>query len=295
MNRLAIVAVLSVAACSSAPTSGPAPGRPSGGGYYLDDGPGGNAPADLASIPDAQPKAEPLSRFANRPYDALGNHYVPLVSVQPFHQRGIASWYGKRYHGRKTTSGEIYDMYAMTAAHPTLPIPSYARVTNVANGRSVVVRINDRGPFLRSRVIDLSYAAAYRLGIIANGSGEVEVDAIVPGEAEPTQTASVDSAVPTVAAAPPAPSPPLPSAVPMVTSTAPPAPKVFLQLGAFTSRDNAESLRARLSPVEEPSKVLMLDKLWRLQLGPYRSQDDARSAAERLERMFSLKPLVVVR
>ena len=295
MNRLAIVAVLLVAACSSAPTSGPAPGRSSGGGYYLDDGPGDNAPADLASIPDARPKAEPLSPFANRPYDALGNHYVPLVSVQPFHQRGIASWYGKRYHGRKTTSGEIYDMYAMTAAHPTLPIPSYARVTNVANGRSVVVRINDRGPFLRSRVIDLSYAAAYRLGIIANGSGEVEVDAIVPGQAEPTQSASIDSVVPRVAPAPPpSPSPPLPEAVPMVTSTAPPSPKVFLQLGAFTSRDSAESLRARLSPVEEPSKVLVLDNLWRLQLGPYRSQDDARSAAERLERMFSLKPLVVV-
>ena len=310
MNRLAIVLVLLVAACSTAPTSGPAPERSSGGGYYLDDGPGDSAPADLASIPDARPKVEPLSRFANRPYDALGNHYVPLVSVRPFHQRGIASWYGKRYHGRKTTSGEIYDMYAMTAAHPTLPIPSYARVTNVANGRNVVVRINDRGPFLRGRVIDLSYAAAYRLGIIANGSGEVEVDAIVPGQAEPTRSASLDSVAASVTPVAPRvapearsispempspPSPPLPDTVPMATDAPPAAPRVFLQLGAFTSRDNAESLRARLSPVEEPSKVLMLDNLWRLQLGPYRSQDDARSAAERLERMFSLKPLVVVR
>lgn len=278
MKRLAIVALLLlVGACSTPPTS-----QPSGkGGYYLDDGPGESVPPDLASIPDAAPRAEPLSRFANRPYEALGNRYVPLTAVQPFHERGLASWYGKRYHGKKTTSGETYDMYAMTAAHPTLPIPSYARVTSVANGRSVVVRINDRGPFLRGRVIDLSYAAANRLGIIANGSGEVEVDAIVPGQATEPKRAELDSVAPST---------------PVAVPTPAPQPKIFLQVGAFASRDNAEGLRARLvSSVEEPGEVLLLGNLWRLQLGPYPSQDDARSAAERLERTFDLKPLVVVR
>jgi rare lipoprotein A len=161
-----------VAACSSAPKKG---------GYYKDDGPGANPPANLASIADASPRVEPLHKFANRPYEVFGRKYVPLASVRPYRQRGIASWYGKRFHGQKTSSGEPYDMYAMTAAHPILPIPSYARVTNLRSGASVVVRINDRGPFHSERIIDLSYAAAYRLGLIGSGSGEVEVEAIVPG------------------------------------------------------------------------------------------------------------------
>ena len=150
------------------------------GGYYKDDGPHASPPTNLASIPDAKPQPEPLHKFANRPYEQFGKNYVPLTSVRPFRQRGIASWYGKRFHGQKTASGEVYDMYAMTAAHPTLPIPSYARVTNLRNGRQVVVRINDRGPFHANRVIDLSYAAAYRLGYIEAGSAEVEVEAVVP-------------------------------------------------------------------------------------------------------------------
>ena len=163
---------LAAAACSPAPKKG---------GYYKDDGPGANPPANLASLPDAQPHFEPLHRFANRPYEVFGKKYVPLTSVQSFHQRGVASWYGKRFHGQKTASGERYDMYAMTAAHPILPIPSYARVTSVRTGKQVIVRINDRGPFHSDRVIDLSYAAAYRLGLIGTGSGEVEIEAIVPG------------------------------------------------------------------------------------------------------------------
>jgi rare lipoprotein A len=104
-----------------------------------------------------------------------------MTSLQPFRQRGMASWYGKRYHGQKTSSGEVYDMYAMTAAHPTLPIPSYARVTNLANGRSVVVRINDRGPFRGTRIIDVSYVAAHKLGFIQAGQAQVDVEAVVPG------------------------------------------------------------------------------------------------------------------
>ena len=174
MRRLAAALVIALAACSSSKK----------GGYYKDDGPGANAPSNLASVPDARPRTEPLHRFANRPYEVFGKKYVPLASVQPFHQRGMASWYGKRFHGQKTASGESYDMYAMSAAHPTLPIPSYARITSLRTGQQVVVRINDRGPFHANRVIDLSYAAAYRLGLIGTGSGEVEIEAIVPGARE---------------------------------------------------------------------------------------------------------------
>jgi rare lipoprotein A len=152
------------------------------GGYYKDDGPDAKPPSNLDSIADATPRAEPLHKWANRPYQAMGKNYTPLTSVQPFKQRGMASWYGKRFHGQKTSSGEAYDMYKMTAAHPTLPIPSYARVTRVSTGKSVVVRINDRGPFHASRVIDLSYVAAYKLGYIQAGAAEVTIEAIVPGQ-----------------------------------------------------------------------------------------------------------------
>lgn len=170
MSKVLLTVVLFLlAGCASSPQKG---------GYYKDDGPGDRVPANVA---DAVPRAEPLHRFANRPYKALGKEYVPLTSLQPFRQRGMASWYGKRYHGQKTSSGEIYDMYAMSAAHPTLPIPSYARVTNLANGKSVVVRINDRGPFLAARIIDVSYAAAHKLGFIQAGAAQVEVESILPG------------------------------------------------------------------------------------------------------------------
>ena len=173
MRRVAI-ALIFVAGCSSTPEKRP-------GGYYKDDGPGDSA--KLASIPDAVPRAEPLHRWANRPYEAMGRKYVPLTRVGIYKQRGTASWYGKRFHGNPTSSGEKYDMYRMTAAHPILPIPSYVRVTNVANRRSVVVRVNDRGPFHAGRAIDLSYAAASKLGYLTQGSAEVQIEQIVPGGA----------------------------------------------------------------------------------------------------------------
>ena len=188
MRLAALVLLLVLSGCGSfsrkeepAPAAPqPAPGK---GAYYKDDGPGANPPANLAAIPDAVPRAEPLHRFANRPYQVFGKDYVPLARVAPFKEAGVASWYGRRYHGSATSSGEKYDMYAMSAAHPTLPIPSYVRVTNVANGRSVVVRVNDRGPFHSDRIIDLSYTAAWKLGYVEAGSARVEVEAIVPGSA----------------------------------------------------------------------------------------------------------------
>lgn len=173
MNRaFLILFLLCVAGCGSS-------SKP--GGYYKDDGPPERPPANLDRVADAVPRSEPLHKFANRPYKALGKDYVPMTRLEPFRQRGLASWYGKRYHGQKTSSGETYDMYAMTAAHPTLPIPSYVRVTSVANGKSVVVRINDRGPFRETRIIDLSYVAAHKLGFIQAGQAQVEVVTIVPG------------------------------------------------------------------------------------------------------------------
>ena len=152
------------------------------GGYYQIDGPEAKPRSNLDSIPDATPRAETLNKWANRPYARLGKNYTPLTEVQPFKQRGMASWYGKQFHGQKTSSGELYDMYKMTAAHPTLPIPSYVRVTRVSNGKSVIVRVNDRGPFHANRIIDLSYVAAYKLGYIQAGSAEVTLEAVVPGQ-----------------------------------------------------------------------------------------------------------------
>lgn len=162
-----------------------------GGGYYKDDGPDDVLPPNLDQIPEAVPVVEPLHRPALRPYTVMGQHFVPRTELTPFKQRGYASWYGRRFHGNPTSIGEPYDMYAMTAAHPTLPIPSYARVTHLDNGRSVVVRINDRGPFLRGRVIDLSYAAAHRLGYINTGSAHVEVESITHEDIRAAHNAGV--------------------------------------------------------------------------------------------------------
>ena len=260
---------------------------PSGsGGYYKDDGPG-EKPANLDQIADAQPKAEPPHRYANRPYQVFGKEYVPLASAQAYRQRGVASWYGKKFHGQRTASGETYDMYAMSAAHTTLPIPSYARVTRVATGRSVIVRINDRGPFHPGRMIDLSYAAALKLGFVHLGSAEVELESIEPGQAE---TPPQQAAAPTPSAAAP-------------TEQALAAPEqaaaVYVQVGAFSSRDNAENLRSRLEGefgwLKDTVQVLAIGNLWRLHVGPYRTHDDARSVAERIESQLSVKPLLVVR
>lgn len=274
---------LTLTACGSAPQrSEPGASGPRGGGYYKDDGPGDVIPANLAEVPDAVPREEPLNRYANRPYEVFGQRYVPMTRVQPFHEVGVASWYGRRYHAKKTSSGEPYDMYAMTAAHPTLPIPSYARVTNPANGRSVVVRINDRGPFLGGRAIDLSYAAAYRLGYIGEGSARVEVDAIVPGE--PLRVAHTAPAPPANAAS--------------VQAVQAPA-GVYLQLAAFSAQASAESMRERLARdldwLATRIYVVASGDLYKLQLGPYASRDDAVGVAQRIARELNFQPFVVVR
>ena len=163
-RSLRSVAVLSLvlwlAACAS-PRS-PQPARPVPGAEA--DGPPLVVPPGLAQVPSAVPRVEPLRAGGpNKPYEAGGRLYVPITVDQPMVERGLASWYGRKYHGRPTSSGEMYDMFGMSAAHPTMPIPSFARVTNPANGRQVIVRVNDRGPFVPGRVIDLSYTAALQL------------------------------------------------------------------------------------------------------------------------------------
>ncbi|WP_460475493.1 septal ring lytic transglycosylase RlpA family protein [Bordetella tumulicola] len=170
---------------SQSPTHSPSSSSSTskGGGYYKDDGPERDVPAGIEKTADAIPQLEPLSRGGNSPYKVFGKRYVPITDENKAYKvSGKASWYGKKFHGRRTSNGETYDMYAMTAAHPTLPIPSYARVTSSVNGRTVIVRINDRGPFHRGRIVDLSYTAAKKLGLIKVGSAKVTVERILPEE-----------------------------------------------------------------------------------------------------------------
>ena len=182
------------------------------GGYYKDDGPGSDIPANIAAIPDAVPRIERHAPANLRPYVVFGKRYVPVTGDRPYRESGTASWYGRKFHGNSTANGERYDMYAMTAAHPLLPIPSYARVTRASTGRSVIVRINDRGPFHHGRVIDLSYVAAAKLGLIGPGSGQVIVEAITHqeirnnsyarGNVSPTPTQVATAPAPITTAAP---------------------------------------------------------------------------------------------
>ena len=312
---------------ASAPVTRPAPSPDR-------DGAEANPPPDLARVPDAEPKLEPIrSGGPNKPYAVLGRDYRPITQDAPFTERGIASWYGRKFHGRRTASGEVYNMYAMTAAHPTLPIPSYARVRNPANGREVVLRINDRGPFHPGRIVDLSYTAALKLDLL-RGVGPVELqritfDDIRSGawrrEGEPVRltdantVAAVVTAAPTVAehvvAAAPglvaettAPVQPAlaPSADTSPVADAPaaraftkPARGFWVQLGAFAQRDGAEGFHRRVSSEADwlaPLLAVFGDaSVFRLQAGPYPSRDEARGVAERVRVALQLVPVIVER
>ncbi len=289
------------------------------GAYLPGDGPDTVVPDNLDDTPDVIPRAEPLNRMANRPYAVLGNNYVPLEVPGNYKERGTASWYGKKFHGQPTSTGEIYNMYAMTAAHPTLPIPSYARVTNLANNKSVIVRVNDRGPFLHGRIIDLSYTAAYKLRIIENGSAEVEVESLNAydsaslsvstnlASAVTTEPLSVESAPVAAPVQAVVITPPPVAKAPTVTVTlgesvvATPTPSklvgtIYLQLGAFKAPTGAESmmvsLRDKLDKNERPLSIFNKGGLARVQLGPYANEAQARAAAEKLKAVLGFKPLL---
>jgi rare lipoprotein A len=277
----AALIAMTIAGCGSAP-SRPASSKP--GGYYLDDGPGANPPANLDSVPEPRPRVEPINKYTSRPYTVLGRTYTPYAQLTPYKARGTASWYGKRYHGQKTSSGEVYDMFAMSAAHTILPLPSYARVTNVANGKSVVVRVNDRGPFHQDRLIDLSYVAAQRIGIIGEGSGTVEVEAIIPGSQE--------------APAPAAPAPP-PEPVAVAAPVSAEPGGVYVQLGAFSVQQNAEAflgrMRIDLAWLSGSMHLYQRDGLYKVHAGPYPSREEAGHAAERVEKELGFKAFVLDR
>jgi rare lipoprotein A len=187
---------------------------------------------DLSNVPDAVPRDEPRSRYGNpASYEVLGKRYHVMESSAGYVEKGIASWYGTKFHGRRTSSGERYDMYAMTAAHKSLPLPTYVQVTNLNNGRRVVVKVNDRGPFHDNRIIDLSYSAAYRLGILGKGTGFVELRAIDPDQPAPVTRVATRDEVPVREAE---------------HSVEDKAVNMYLQVGAFISRDNADRLYSKL-------------------------------------------------
>lgn len=273
-----------------------------GGGFYLDDGPGDNPPEDMEAIPDAVPRVEPLHKFANNPYSVLGKDYVPLRSLGGYKAQGIASWYGKKFHGQKTSSGEPYDMYGMTAAHPILPIPSYVRVTNPANGKAVVLRVNDRGPFHADRIIDLSYTASWKLGLVGNGSGQVIVESVMPGDELPVYAAAKPEAkadaIEQMARREDTPIAKAASSAP-VASVAGESKGTFIQLGAFGNPENAESFRAHmareLDSMADLLRTEVAGKLHRVQLGPFANRSEAESAVARIMSSLGVKATIVVR
>ncbi|HEY2929619.1 septal ring lytic transglycosylase RlpA family protein [Piscinibacter sp.] len=307
-----ILAVL--AGCASAPPKSSASGSPGAPSPrtgpappFERDGPDAHPPADLASVPDAEPKIEPIRAGGpNKPYGALGREYVPLTGDRAFSERGLASWYGKKFHGRRTASGEPYDMYAMTAAHPTLPIPSYVRVRNPANEREVVVRVNDRGPFHSGRVIDLSYTAALKLGVL-RGVATVELtritfDDIRTGswrKGAPVDGLPADRAPTAVAAAPDTLMPePLSASAPAPVA-ARPARGFWVQLGAFRQREGADSFQRRVSAdldwLAPLLAVFSEPSAFRLQAGPYATRDEAQGVARRIREALQLVPTIVER
>ncbi|MDH3559821.1 MAG: septal ring lytic transglycosylase RlpA family protein [Gammaproteobacteria bacterium] len=247
-------------------------------------------PQDISHIQDAVPRAEPLSRYGNpASYVVNGKRYYTKPSSRNHKERGIASWYGTKFHGRRTSSGEVYDIYKMTAAHKSLPLPTYARVTNLRNGRSVVVKVNDRGPFHNNRIIDLSYVAAAKLGILEYGTGLVEVEAI-----DTPATTRAGATAPTT---------PSEAAVVAITSSAPPqaglrqasleqpvsadAINLFIQVGAFRDRGNAERMKERLDtadlgPVRIVTKTAASNPLYRVQVGPLASVGEVDRIANNL-------------
>ncbi|WP_307188091.1 septal ring lytic transglycosylase RlpA family protein [Massilia niastensis] len=281
------------------------PAKSGRGGYYKDDGPGENIPPGLEDVPDAVVKYEPYAKWANRPYTVFGQTYTPILHDDAFVQRGVASWYGVKFHGQRTSSGEPYDMYKMSAAHPTLPIPSYARVTSVESGKSVVVRINDRGPFHASRIIDVSYTAALKLGLLGKGSHVVEVERLLPNDTSRIATMRRAIASQAQSAAPEIESLMLEAkvesdsaAVAQVAPKGTAGGRFYVQLGSYSRAGTAEAMSEKLAQagVELGTlEVVKAGSLNRLYGGPFETRAQARDAARAVPSSLGLKPLVVKR
>jgi rare lipoprotein A len=244
--------------------------------YKINQDHGPADPVDVSHIKDAVPKAEPRSKYGNpKNYKVLGKWYSVKESSTGYNEKGIASWYGKKFHGHRTSSGETYDMYGMTAAHKTLPLPTYVRVTHLENGKNVIVKVNDRGPFHENRIIDLSYSAAKKLGVTANGTGAVEVVAINPETFRQKQSYQPKIKRPSALSTYPAKS----------------HYKLYLQVGAFASQQNANKLRKRLSRMFKQQKIhsdFSTDKnIYRVRIGPLASV----AAADKLSTFLNNKGL----
>jgi rare lipoprotein A len=276
---LPVIAALLLAACSSTPPAPEAPDR------EQDRGPA-TAP-DLSGLRDPEPRDEPRSRYGNpETYEVFGRTYRVMANMPEEHiEEGIASWYGKKFHGRRTSSGETYDMYELTAAHRELPIPVYARVTHLENGRSVIVRINDRGPFARNRVIDLSYAAAHRLDMVDSGTAPVRIEVLRDNSdpaAEPDvaradveQPRNDEPSATAVAARR------LPGKVTVDSPT-----RYFVQVGAFSSNDNARRIQRELQNADfGPVKIddsSTDTRLYRVRVGPVNTVEEVDRLTRRL-------------
>ncbi|WP_428718140.1 septal ring lytic transglycosylase RlpA family protein [Undibacterium curvum] len=349
---LMVLSAVLLTACGSTPRA-PAPvqetrpvtAKPSGvpvlpkansgkGGYYKDDGPGDNPPEGLEFTVDPIPMVESFSRSANKPYVIFGKTYTPIAdSTTPFIQRGVGSWYGKKFHGQRTSSGEPYDMYKITAAHPTLPIPSYARVTNLGNGKQIIVRINDRGPFHASRIIDLSYTAALKLQILGKGSSQIEVERLLPADIERMAENRKNQAVPVNQPAPVLANNAFPTRAPevaAVVSTSPvPAPAsvnmealntaqdgrpveklstvaatpattgFYLQFGAYAIRANAENIMGHLKGKADNRlpgfDIVQQGSLYRLLSGPFNSRAEAQQVLAQVGDLGVGRPIVIQR
>jgi len=313
---LLVLAMLALAGCGGSKprpskSGGYAVGRSGGGGVYRSSSDGGarrssvdddvsrpqssryrdNAdsvpdgpPPDISKLIEPVPKVEPRALYGNKsPYSVLGQTYTVLPNANGYVERGIASFYGNKFHGYKTSSLEEYDMYQFSAAHKTLPLPSYARVTNLENGRSVVVRINDRGPFHDNRLIDLSYAAAVKIGVYPKGTGLVEVRAITPGE--PLQDL------------PPPPPPAIAASTGLPTGE--PRPGIYLQVGAFADNANAERVAQQLrsanfAPVQVVDAQINGRSVRRVRVGPLSDVDSADEVTARIQDMGLPRPQVAV-
>lgn len=230
------------------------------GGYYQDDGPHEVIDVKLENIKNAVPKIEPINKNTKKPYKVFGQKYIPMSKIVPFKEKGYASWYGKKYHGNKTSTGEIYDMYSMTGAHKILPLPSYVKVTNQKNKKWVIIRLNDRGPFLKDRIIDLSYAAAYKLDIIEKGSELVEIELI-----NPTEYSGYDKEI---------------------------DEENFLQVGAFEDFINSQTLLNKINNLKildnYEAKIIQINNLFHVLIGPVKKNNELIKIKENLESEYNL-------